>query len=615
MNRAISQQRLVHMLLLVAVLLVSFQIRMSLLHHRNFDSDEVRLIRRSEGNVAQVIAWQPTDWPPLFNLVVSSWLHAVSNHPIVLRVVVVLWSLFGIAATYRVSQHLYGNAWSGFGAMLALAAVIYHMEFSIYLRGYIMAVALFPMTLWLTLRYFERPHWRRALSLALSIAMMFYTTYVSILAFAIIGVITILEFGLHIWRWWMPVMLSFVLVLPELLHKYTRLLTRFNSAEGANIQQAQSIAHGIEILQDKFFGSTLVVWIVLFGLVSLILLLKQRRTIAWVFLGLLLLAPFLLYAIVEARIIYHFHHRYVWWALLPMSLFIGAGVASAPRAIQIAIITILIGLTVFNRNVMAKRGGDYETAFKWIAENARAGDILVRDSGVCPAACGHGRMTWNYYEDYYLRDVVPRTNQLDDARRIWYVRASERIDRNLAERIGTGRIPADFVDGSQFFIQQWIAPPNPEGIRYDNGMRFHGLDILDEADNHQVGLVEVKEQTTMRVRLWWSVDEALTQDYSVSLRLITNKGKRLDREEDAPPQPIHLQLSHPGDLPQSIMAWEAGQIYVEERTIDIPDLDSFYVSHLYIIVYDWRDGTRFNAGGVNDAGILRIPQEIFVAGW
>jgi hypothetical protein len=145
-------------------------------------------------------------------------------------------------------------------------------------------------------------------------------------------------------------------------------------------------------------------------------------------------------------------------------------------------------------------------------------------------------------------------------------------------------------------------------------MRFHGVDFLDDAGRLQNQPVEVNEQTMLHVRLWWSVDAPLAQDYSVSVQLIANEGLLISQRDGAP-QPLHLQPGHPGELPQSLTAWQPDRMYVEERWLSIPDLHDFYVSQLYVTVYDWRDNTRFAAEGVNENGLLPIPAEVFVWGW
>jgi hypothetical protein len=610
-----AYQYLLRLMLLVVVLLLVYATRVAITDQRTFDSDEVRIITRAEGTFAQVIAWQPTDWPPLFNLLVSAWLHGISDNPAMLRMISVFWAIFGIAATYRLGTHLFGSFWAGLASAVALAALAYHIELSIFLRGYMMALALFPLTLWLALRYFEHPYWKRAIPLAVSIAAMFYTTYISMFAFVIIGLVILVRHGMAIWRWWLPVLLSLILVIPELLYKYSRLTNRFTSSEEANVQQVQSLQNGIEYLSTVVLGVPFILWIALLVLVASFLLLKKPRTIAWVFLLVAVAAPFILYAIVEAKIIFHFHHRYVWWALLAIALFIGAGVAQMPRLLRVVKILVLVGLMFANINAyLDRKFYDYEGTFRWIAAQAEIGDVLIRDTNFCRASCGHGGMEWNYYQQRHLAHRVPLVSQPEDARRVWYIRESGEHNRALENAILDRRIPAQFFGPSYFLAQLYVAPPDPEGILFDNGMRFHGVDFLDDARRLQNQPVEVNEQTALHVRLWWSVDSPLAQDYSVSVQLISRDGLLIGQSDGAP-QALHLQPGHPGELPQSLTAWQPDTLYVEERWLDIPDLDNFYVSQLYVTVYDWRDNTRFAAEGVDENGLLPIPAEVFVWGW
>ena len=63
-------------------------------------------------------------------------------------------------------------------------------------------------------------------------------------------------------------------------------------------------------------------------------------------------------------------------------------------------------------------------------------------------------------------------------RRVWYVTAEGKRDPTTDAAVRKGRVERDFVGPADFFCL-YEAPPDPVGILFDNGMRFHGVDFLD----------------------------------------------------------------------------------------------------------------------------------------
>src|SRR5262245_41572698 len=47
--------------------------------------DEVRSVSRTFGTPAQIIAWQPPDWPPLYYLVLGAYRAFAGIHPLIIR--------------------------------------------------------------------------------------------------------------------------------------------------------------------------------------------------------------------------------------------------------------------------------------------------------------------------------------------------------------------------------------------------------------------------------------------------------------------------------------------------------------------------------------------------
>ena len=71
-------------------------------------------------------------------------------------------------------------------------------------------------------------------------------------------------------------------------------------------------------------------------------------------------------------------------------------------------------------------------------------------------------------------------------------------------------------------------------ILFTNGMRFHGMDILSPSGRIALTgpLTAQHDFSTIRIRLWWSVDQAPTADYSVGTYLFF-RGAVVDQVDGA----------------------------------------------------------------------------------
>jgi hypothetical protein len=123
-------------------------------------------------------------------------------------------------------------------------------------------------------------------------------------------------------------------------------------------------------------------------------------------------------------------------------------------------------------------------------------------------------------------------------------------------------------------------------------MRFHGIDILDQSTN----LLVRRAGDKFTVRLWWSVDKPVDSDYSVSLQAVANN--QLAVQSDSAPQVTNG--------PHETSRWQPGQLYVEERELEVPKTLTSGVYPLYLIVYQSQNNTRVNAPGVNQDTMLPI---------
>jgi hypothetical protein len=167
------------------------------------------------------------------------------------------------------------------------------------------------------------------------------------------------------------------------------------------------------------------------------------------------------------------------------------------------------------------------------------------------------------------------------------------IKQTLAEQY----IPGRFVGPPGCLFGLYEAPPDPVGILYENGLRFHGADIMDGANPFSGPLVR-HEGEAVRLRLWWSVDEAVPLDYSIKTFL--GRGETIIDAVDGPPA-----LIYPSDAPTATSQWQAGQFYVEERNLTLPYPASGSYA-IRLVVYFWEDPVPVLAPRLDDNGHLTL---------
>jgi hypothetical protein len=136
-------------------------------------------------------------------------------------------------------------------------------------------------------------------------------------------------------------------------------------------------------------------------------------------------------------------------------------------------------------------------------------------------------------------------------------------------------------------------------------MRFHGAEIM-EGDRPFNGTPVMREGQTFKVRIWWSVDKPVDLDYSVSLSL-----SRVVVESNWDSAP---NIVFPQGAPHETSRWQPGQIYVEERDLQIPYPYSRGGLALNLVLYWFGDNQRLIAPGVGADG-NRMLKRIEIVAW
>lgn len=611
MNSSFLRKKQAHLLVGVGLLLIIFASRVLLLDQIQLEQDEARSAMRMFGTPAEIIAWQPPDWPPLHNLLLALWRLFASPLPFALQMSSVFIFLISAAALYRAAKRLFASERAAWLVVVVYAAMAYSLYLSTFVRAYVLAMALFALALWATLRYFHRPTWQRALLLAILLAAMFYSTYTAVLAFVILGLYTLFTTPRAIWSWWLPGVFAGLLAIPEFVRKFDYFFNRVSSS--SSIQPNLEPFPELMVRQvTDYFGDMTIIWLLVIAVALVLLVIAPRLDRGrklWLLTG-IVLGPVGLYMLATIPIVYFFEARYVWWVFAMIALAFGYGLAHLPRALVPA---VGVGLMVMMFATPIKgEQRPYAQNFRWLQEKAEPGDVMLVDPNFCVATCGEAD-AWGYYYDVYLRDKVEQVDAVDDQRRVWYVKADGWQVPEVESTVTRNRIPAVFVGPWDFLIRLYEGPPDPDGVLFENGLRFHGFDVLQAGDIQHPPFYW-REQTTSQVRLWWSVDHPLEADYSISLQVYDPRRQRLIAQNDGPPHGVHLSPVESESIPSETSQWEPGRYYVDERNLAFANLGSESYAELMLTVYQWWDGARLNAPGVREDGLLPLTP-VIVWGW
>jgi len=591
-------------LLVAGVLLVIAASRFVRLGDIEMELDEVWSIWQTAGTPQQIVQWTPNDWTPTYYLILGGWKLLVGIHPVALRVLSVLAFLPGCAFIYRLLRRLQGEQ-AGVLAMLTYAALGYGVFLSLQVRAYTFVYMLMPLALWLTHRYFNYPNLPRAVPLAFSLIAMFYLYLPSALGFIMLGVYTLVVFERRaLQRWLLPSAVFLIAALPVTAAKFNLAVSR------AQVISQETTAPAGEIITNLFqsyagLPSAFALWVGLFVIACLVIGLRQRP-FQRATLGLLvwaLMGPALVYFL-NPLLGFLRQPRYSFWVMLGIALLVAWGLSYLPRIGRAAASGLLIALAFAPLPI-----DDYQyiawpitQRLEYLKSNSRWGDVIVIDPNCdCPTL-----ETWDYFLQVYFPDSgLNFANDPADDRRIWYVVYEGREDPGLLQAVQENRVFRGFSGPPYFMFKLYEAPPDIEGTPFENGMRFHGFDIVEDGIPLAGRLVR-REGEPVRVRLWWSADHPIELDYSVGLYLFRESDNWIADQVDGPPQIT--------DGPEATSQWATGRYYIEERELRLPYPAANWTFNVKLAVYQWWDNIRIAAPGVDDSTLL-VLQSVPITAW
>jgi 4-amino-4-deoxy-L-arabinose transferase-like glycosyltransferase len=617
---SLSTRKSAAILLSALLLLVIVLSRVPYFGQLELDAHEVWTMWQSVGTLPQVIDRTPYDWGPLYYVVMAGWQSLVGDHTETARVLSVLWLVLGSAFMYRAMSRLRpGNAPLLAALLYATSAGIIYLSLNI--RGYALQLGLMPLAFWLLLRYFDvqRYRWRdivTGLALAASMLAMVYIHPTGMLACVLLGAYTLFAYPRRLLRWWLPGIVVLVLALPQIKIRLGTATSRLDVS--SSIVDLNSIYSfflyytGQSVVQQVLAAALLVIALVLlwraaprFGQSRALILAIAVGCALLIFLG--------------GRLGFT-GQRHAWWLVTPVVLLMAWGLSYLPQPALLG----CFGLLLMGVFVPALPGSLDESGapnppmganFAWLAKNARWSDAVIIDPR---QECSIYADEWDYYTRLYFPQGINIVDDPTGYRRVWYITADGFDNPDLKRQIQDNRRASIFNGPWNCLFRLYIAPPDANGVLYDNGMRFHGFEILEDGQPISIPVVR-HEDDTLTVRLWWSADTPPPADYSVSLTLLDTLNNTLISQSDSGPQLMSLDPMNFDKQPSGTSQWKLGQLYVEERTLKIPNAiaisrEGVHTFELALVVYQSADNTRINAPGLT-ADHVRYLQTVTVRSW
>jgi hypothetical protein len=587
------------------LLLIVAASRITRLAGWEMDNDEVWTVWQTFGSPLEIIRWTPYDWPPLHFLLVGLWKELVGIHPTIVSYLSVLIFMVGAASMYRLACCIKDRR-AAVIAVLVYASLGRAIVLSMLLRGYVLQISLLPLTAWLAIRYFERASIKRAIPLTVAMVAMMYTHFTSIISIGLIGLFTLIIYGKAVWRWWLPGILATLLFIPEVIAKLSLTVRRETVTRQMDIG---SLTHKLRALYQDYAGYHFYAWLALFLVATVLIVIfhrqRNRRQVAalamWV-----LLFPVLMYYLNPLTGFFYWN-RHSLWIVIGLGLWIGWGISYLPDLLLLPVAVVLACATFTKLPIdfLSIDRSPYlpmKANFSWLEDFVRTGDVMVVDPSVAVPP-----EQWDYFiHVYFPHGGLQVVDEPGDYRRVWYVAVDWLQNKDLHASVLKGRIPGRWVGPPSLLFRLYEGPPDPKGILFENGLRFMGADVMTST-GPELGPVVRREGQSVRLRLWWSVDQPVGLDYSVGTYIMGLHEAQAVAAYDGPPNVT--------DAPKETSQWITGRYYVEEREITIPYPIQGGEFQICMAVYQWWDNVRIPAPGATDSQDLLCLKKLHIKVW
>ena len=298
------------------------------------------------------------------------------------------------------------------------------------------------------------------------------------------------------------------------------------------------------------------------------------------------------------------------WILLGISASIGYMLANLPVSVRwfatsILLLTFFISQPQNTFSHQAARTSLFQT-MKWLTNNWQANDeIMIAQSESCMPLRNNPERAepieyWNELLRIYFPFGIPLSEHAT-ANRIWVLSSD-----GLPDSAHLGLSEAKYIVSQRHItkdchLQLFETAPDPLGIPFDNGLRYHGAQFLLDGKPLPPGFKpQLHEGEDFGVRIWWTVDSPISAPHRSGFIIRDADGAQLLAEYDVP------QLTQPADATHDFRSWQPGQVYFEERKLKLPYPLKRQDIELSLVLIAEADGTIISAPNVDDHGYLPL---------
>ena len=578
----------------------------------NLHVDELWSIWQGFGSIADLIRWNPYDWPPLYFIILDFWVEIVGLDPLALRYLSVLFFLIGSAFLYRVVREE-ADENAAVLVIWILGGFAYVKYLSTELRGYSVMLMTLPMIWFFSVYISRNPRWWNVIGFILSAAATVYTTYVSVLPILLISAYGVLTRRGGAWRglrtWVFTFLVTALLLVPLVLFILPLVFSRL---DGLDQESPQLFFSELNSILRIWFGPGFGV-VILMGVFAIGAMFWKRAYNRLVHLA-LVWGVFSLPAMYFLQFFFGFFSRkYMSWILPGIAIFLGVMISKLPRKIQI--VPFICGFILLTQSfpwldVYSKwLAFSLDENMRWLVSEIHHGDVMLfADEHECFSP--HSQFDLNMNMRLTFPHGLNIVESVHEHRRIWFVTADGSPNSPHWETLRREYVERHFVGPPGCLFRLYERPPDGEGVLFSNGMRFHGAQFLRDGKALPPGFSpQLHEGERFQVRMWWQVEGALPQDYSVGTFLMDAEGRVIE-EAHGPPEP-----SYPEGAPWETSRWQEGQIYYEDREMAVPYPMERQQLAMRMALYHWEEpGLRFTAEGTDALGMLPVMQ-ITIDSW
>jgi len=589
--------------ILALLCVVSFQLLNIYVLHMH--EDEELSYRATNGDIAFAIHWQTSledNQAPGWFVTFAVWRGLVGDSEFASRIMALLLSTLALAITFKLGRRWFG-VWGGALALIVLIGNGFYFQYAYDIRPYPMVMLVTALSFWAFDNWLQRNTFRRALIYGTSTALMLYVHYLLVFVVAAQTIYLVLAHRLTLRRIAYGIaagMLAALLFAPwfTVFVSQVQHLRNVEAASGTGrgaagigvSTQATNWATILNLLNVASNGL-----IVVYGLLIIIgVTLLWRRRKFWLALTWSVLAPAIYLLANTVAAVYA--PRFVSHMMLGIGLVVGASIAALElparwRRIPIkpilALMIVVSNLLTFNASLPVRI--PYRDLYRAISSVSQPGDVvLFNRAGEENGYVQYLYRTWMSPE--LVANLTTDETVASSSRRIWYVTGDlfHQDVQAMFERLEPTH-PVQYVVGQCdrawcYVLQLMQAPPNSEPLVFGGVLSFYGADI------------ELSASRQVDLRLWWRVDDPPLLDYSIGLQLVDAAGTLIAQADGA--------INHYGRETVQTSHMQPGQIYIDHRTLTLPENASAGTYSLVLVVYQSWDGARLTLTDGSDRLVL-----------